>query len=93
MGYRLNRLDEPVLIAVSKLLLTEFGIHHRLESCGLLFVLIGRVFLQRSSPAKLSRRYEDYSRKASLIKVCSVTYILDRSQASGKRRQPSSRPN
>ena len=34
MGYRLNRLDEPVFIAVSKPLLTEFGIHHRLESCG-----------------------------------------------------------
>ena len=34
MGYRLNRLDEPVLIALSKSLLTEFGIHHRLESCG-----------------------------------------------------------
>ena len=33
MGYRLNRLDEPVFIAVSKPLLTEFGIHHRLESC------------------------------------------------------------
>ena len=33
MGYCLNRLDEPVLIAVSKPLLTEFGIHHRLESC------------------------------------------------------------
>ena len=34
MGYRLNRLDKPVLIAVSKPLLTEFGIHYRLESCG-----------------------------------------------------------
>ena len=33
MGYCLNRLDEPVFIAVSKPLLTEFGIHHRLESC------------------------------------------------------------
>ena len=33
MGYLLNRLDEPVLMAVSKPLLTEFGIHHRLESC------------------------------------------------------------
>ena len=33
MGYRLNRLDEPVFIAVSKPLLTEFDIHHRLESC------------------------------------------------------------
>ena len=36
MGYRLNRLDEPVFIAVSKPLLTEFGIHHRLESCAIL---------------------------------------------------------
>ena len=34
MGYRLNRITEPVFIAVSKLLLTEFGIHYRLESCG-----------------------------------------------------------
>ena len=34
MGYQLNRLDEPILIAVSKPLLAEFGIHHRLESCG-----------------------------------------------------------
>ena len=34
MGYRLNRLDEPIFMAVSKPLLTEFGIHHRLESCG-----------------------------------------------------------
>ena len=33
MGYCLNCLDEPVFIAVSKPLLTEFGIHHRLESC------------------------------------------------------------
>ena len=34
MGYRLNCLDEPVLMAVSKPMQTEFGIHHRLESCG-----------------------------------------------------------
>ena len=33
-GYHLNRLDEPIFIAVSKPLLTEFGIHLRLESCG-----------------------------------------------------------
>ena len=33
MGHRLNRLNEPVFIAVSKPLLTEFGIHHILESC------------------------------------------------------------
>ena len=34
MGYCLNRLDEPVFLAVSKPLRTEFRIHHRLESCG-----------------------------------------------------------
>ena len=35
MGYRLNRLDEPVFMAVPKPLQTEFGIHYRLESCGI----------------------------------------------------------
>ena len=34
MGHCLNRLDEPVFIAVSKPMLTEFGIHYRLERCG-----------------------------------------------------------
>ena len=34
MGYRLNRLDEPVFMAVPKPMLTEFGIHYILESCG-----------------------------------------------------------
>ena len=29
----MNCLDEPIFIAVSKPLLTEFGIHHGLESC------------------------------------------------------------
>ena len=37
MGYHLNRLDEPVFMAVSKRLLTEFGIHQRLESCARFF--------------------------------------------------------
>ena len=36
MGYRLNRLDEPVFMAVPKPMLTECGIHYRLESCALL---------------------------------------------------------
>ena len=31
--HNLNRLDEPVFIAVSKPLLTEFGIYLGLESC------------------------------------------------------------
>ena len=35
MGYRFNRLDEPVFMAVPKPTLTEIGIHFRLESCGL----------------------------------------------------------
>ena len=34
VGYRLNRLDESVLMAVPKPMQTEFGIHHRLESFG-----------------------------------------------------------
>ena len=34
MGYRLNRLDEPVFMAGQKPMRTEFGIHQRLESCG-----------------------------------------------------------
>ena len=33
MGYRLNRVDEPVFMADPKPLRTEFGIHLRLESC------------------------------------------------------------
>ena len=35
MGYRLNRLDEPVFVAGPKPMRTEFGIHQRLESCDL----------------------------------------------------------
>ena len=34
-GYCLNRLDEPVFMAVPKPMLTEIGIHYRLESCDL----------------------------------------------------------
>ena len=33
MGYRLNRLVEPVFMAVLKPMLTEIDIHWRLESC------------------------------------------------------------
>ena len=34
MGYHLNRPDEPVVMAGPKPMRTEFGIYHRLESCG-----------------------------------------------------------
>ena len=36
MGYRLNHLDKPILMAVPKPVLPEFGIHDRLESCACL---------------------------------------------------------
>ena len=36
MGYRLNRLNEPDIGTVSNPMQTEFGIHHRLESCAYL---------------------------------------------------------
>ena len=38
MGYRLNRHDELVFMAVSKPLLNEFGIHHTLKSCEMISV-------------------------------------------------------
>ena len=37
----MNCLDEPVFMAVSKPMGTEFGIHQRLESCDLLLRRIG----------------------------------------------------
>ena len=33
MGNRLNRPDEHIIMAGPKPMLTEFGMHHRLESC------------------------------------------------------------
>ena len=33
MGYHLNRLDEPIFMALPKPMLTEFSIHYILESC------------------------------------------------------------
>ena len=33
MGYRLNRLDEPIFMAGPKSMRNECGIHLRLESC------------------------------------------------------------
>ena len=37
MGDRLNCLDEPFFMAGPKPMLSEFGIHHRLESCVTIF--------------------------------------------------------
>ena len=47
MGYRLNRLDEPVFMAVPKPMLTEFGIHYRLESCEGLLEFGGELHLDK----------------------------------------------
>ena len=44
MGYCLNCLDEPIFMAVPKPMLTEFGIHYRLESCAS-FMETGRNFV------------------------------------------------
>ena len=49
MGYRLNRLDEPVFIAVPKPMLTEFGINHRFESCALVLSSGTLVYCLQSS--------------------------------------------
>ena len=38
----MNSHDKPVFMAVSKPLLTEFGIYHRLESCGEFHTLVRR---------------------------------------------------
>ena len=35
--YRLSRLDEPVLMTGLKPFLAQLGIHHRLESCAMLY--------------------------------------------------------
>ena len=48
MGYRLNCLDEPIFTAVSKPLLSEFGLHHRLESCATLTLVTEAVHKTRS---------------------------------------------
>ena len=49
MGYRLNCLDEPVLMKVPNAMLTEFGIHYRLESCGDWLYLLSNFIFQDPS--------------------------------------------
>ena len=52
MGYRLNRLDEPVFIAVSKPMLTEFGIHYGLESCAELYMFSSQLMAAKNIAIK-----------------------------------------
>ena len=37
-GVTLIRLDRPIFMAITKLLLIKFGIHHRLESYSLIVI-------------------------------------------------------
>ena len=61
MGYHLNRIDESVFMAVSKPLLTEFGIHLRLESScavnqNLYMFVLSLLVLELFSPVVLRGR-------------------------------------
>ena len=40
MGYHLNRLGELILMAVLKTKQTKFGIHHRLEGCDRVILIV-----------------------------------------------------
>ena len=70
MGYRLNRLDEPVFMAVSKPLLTEFGIHYRLESCGGLEISI--LLLVNMWPLNINLRLIDLKRHLLRIPAANI---------------------
>ena len=75
MGYHLNRLDEPFFMAVPKPLLTEFGVHYRLESCGLLCLIFEKLIpilittLQSIMNAKLSKQRFWHCHENGLIKT------------------------
>ena len=68
MGYRLNRLDEPIFMAVPKPMLTEFGIHYILESCGSHLKTI------KLEPTSIKHKYPDKEEALKIIE--SFTVIL-----------------
>ena len=53
MGYRFNRLDEAVFVTVSNPVQTEFGIHHRLESCDGLLLKQKRIHISNFISGKI----------------------------------------
>ena len=62
----MNRLDEPVFMVVSKPLLTEFGIHYRLESFGVLLTA------DSEAPYKISTDFHllpNVAPKSSLLPI------------------------
>ena len=66
MGYRLNHLDEPVLMAVPKPMQTEFDIHHRLESCEPALMAGLKLLLTEFG---ISNRLESYARLLSIFSL------------------------
>ena len=67
MGYRLIGLDEPVLIPVSKPLLTEFDIHHRLESCELFSVVSKMTTAAPTEPPPVTPKITTYMPKSTNV--------------------------
>ena len=63
VGYHWNLLDEPVIVAGSKPMLTEFGIHHTLESCDLDKEVV-YVEIERGSSLE-PKESEEYGRSSS----------------------------
>ena len=61
MGYRLNRLDEPVFMTVPKPMLTEFGILYRLE--------IGVLSISGKRLNFLDLELKENSRKIKLLEI------------------------
>ena len=59
----MNLLDEPIFIAVSKPLLTEFGIHYRLESC------VAHGDMDLPSLAKVKKQYGILERMSVIFKT------------------------
>ena len=60
----MNRLDEPVLMAGPKPMWTEFGIHHRLESCEEIFMAAVSDFQVSQLPPDLGRGGPDEDAQA-----------------------------
>ena len=81
MGYHLNRLDEPIFMAVSKPLLTEFGIHHGLESCDLLSIKTSLIKTRsgqnlrskKQTKAAAHAKLNTYLERVSLLKLNMLT--------------------
>ena len=75
MGYRLNRLDEPVFMAVPKPMLTEFGIHYRLESCDTPLKI--EKFCRKKEVAREGARNDLVSMKLKIQRGAVLTILIE----------------